>query len=182
MIGFETEEPVVTDRHADMVRRAKLLARQRFPEVRQHAACLHQAWALMAVAHTEGIRLTLQAGSAQWVRTYRDCDAQMFGYVADEIDPVRAVVLDLLPEMHVWVADIARQEIIDPTAGCFPTQCKELIGEDWEIEKPPEFLWCHVSQLPQAAYYRPSMTATMLAGHFLTRMRDEGRLNPPWRV
>lgn len=137
--------------------------------------CLAAAVAVIIVAGKYGRRLALQAGSAYWTRMTPEQDDGVspthFGYEWEDTPETRACIrAGMLPEIHVWAGDPARQEIVDPTSGEFPAQCRVLLGEDWLAPRPPDALWVPVAQIPPNAIYTPSREATQVAAVFAQRM------------
>jgi hypothetical protein len=77
------------------------------------------------------------------------------------VTPTDAKVFLSLPEVHVWLGDPLRQELVDATTGFFPAQAMALQGMDWPGKKPPEWLWCRGRDIPDEACYTPSAEATL---------------------
>ena len=64
-----------------------------------------------------------------------------------------------LPEMHVWLACPDSGELIDFSTGLWPEACREMIGEEWLAERPPEYLWTFGTRLPAGVRYMPDREA-----------------------
>lgn len=151
------------------------------PKVDPSGACLYAALGVMAAAHVHGRRLVLQAGTAEWPRLRPDQDdgradtPTHFGYVWDPDAPLtRAWVAGIrpmtddaqavvLPEVHCWAGDPERQELVDPTSGRFPEQCRRLVGLDWPGDRPLRRTWLPVAEVHRlGAVYVPDERATRL--------------------
>jgi hypothetical protein len=151
-----------------LVQEAKRLTTGIFPGLVPQAACVSHAMVLQALAyHRHGLRLVPQAGSAAWQRIPHEMDdghiMTHFGYEwrPDDQKSDLARRLGLLPEVHVWLGDPERQEIVDITTGMFPDQAKAIRGYDWPGKLPPPFIWCGTDEIPPEARYVPSRDATI---------------------
>lgn len=152
---------IALDEQARINARAKQLAALAFPEVANRpGGCLYRAAAMVYAARELGQLAILQAGSMLW--RFRDRlapEVDTFGYEWSpaSIEAVTAMLqcqarqpIERMPEMHTWAvvrrAGVAEKYIVDPSAGEFPAQCKALIGQEWELERPPEVLWQPISE------------------------------------
>ena len=52
-----------------------------------------------------------------------------------------SMMMGNLPEVHVWMADAERGEIIDFSTYEFPGQAKRIQNYDWKHKKPPQRYW-----------------------------------------
>jgi hypothetical protein len=126
--------------------------------------CFWYALALHIEAKLAGRNLMLQAGTAEWQRVPPEDDdgvmATHYGYVFEKDAPyTKAFARELmgssklqrsiLPEMHVWLIDVDKHALVDPTAGHFVAQAKTLCGFDWPGPVPPETLWCPIDDVPK---------------------------------
>lgn len=145
-----------------------------------HQACLYFAKTTCDVLHEQGIRASVQAGSAQWPRIRPDQDDGVcnthFGYVFSDCEQTRQrFQACLLPEMHCWVALLQERVIIDLTTRFWPQQCLESQKMDWPGDQPPPYLWTDSGgKLPPRVLYRPEplaciMALTLLRKQFLSR-------------
>lgn len=129
--------------------------------------CLYWAASVVFAAHTFGRVLKIQAGSASWLRIRPEEDdgvmATHFSYEWQGADPAPYLAAGILPEMHVWAADVAKREIVDLTVGTLPDVCEETAGLPWTAPKPPLFLWAAQKQIPNGWHYAPNMEAIGLA-------------------
>jgi hypothetical protein len=142
--------------------------------------CAYAAMTLRELARRRhGLNLAIQAGDCLWRRMSPAQDdgvsATHFGYQWDPMSPasMRAMIEGRMPEMHVWLGDTERQEVIDPTAGLFPEQCEKLIGEGWLDRKPPAYIWAPAKKIPDRAIYRPIRDATLVAGKVMATREHE---------
>ena len=158
-----------------IVREARQLVTRHFDVEGQTNTCLYLAAAACMVAQKHGLRLILQAGSARWPRVTDQTDdgvePNVFEYVWESDHPASraARAAGLMPEMHVWAADPAANEVVDLTTGFWPAQCREILGVDWKAPNPPPYFWGPVDRLPTLACYEPNLEATMLADAFVRR-------------
>lgn len=168
-------------RRAQLVAEARELFRRSFDHDEDSSGiCLYMAACIIKVAHRRGLRLIPQAGSASWQIVPEHMDdgvsATHFSYVWTGDFTVPYVEAGLsLPEMHVWAADPARNEIVDLTAGLQPAQCKRTTGMSWHMPPPPDFVWHRGTKLP-CGIYEPNMEATryavdMMANHVVPFLR-----------
>ena len=87
----------------------------------QPGQCLYYAHHTATILWRHGLPAVIQAGSLQWPRVRREeDDGQIdthFAYMWTPTDPESAlsVALGNLPEIHVWVGILDRQEIVDFT-------------------------------------------------------------------
>lgn len=165
MKAFEKLTTVAT------VRRRMKKFHQSYRTVKQEAIfalCVWWAHFTVEALNERGVRAVLQAGTSYWPRLRPEQDDGVsdnaFGY---QFTPgegnIKKLVMAQFPEMHCWAAIPATDEIIDLTAGFFPTQAKTLGGYDWPGEQPPSYLWCEASKIPEGVVYRPHMEAIKLA-------------------
>lgn len=142
-------------------------------------------WAAYTVAEL-GLRNTFgafQAGTALWPRVPIDKihdQTILHTHFGCQFDPAEAMKTlidqDCLPEMHCWVVipngpDQRYWHIVDPLAGFFPLQCKELLNEDWPGILPPKRLWCYLIDLPKANVYHAFPLAKQIAHAFMEYAR-----------
>lgn len=161
---------------AELVREARELMRDVWGEPRPgFGVCPLISLALMAVAGRAGIRLVLQAGDLRWRWQRPENDDGVspthFGYIWSPEDPAsRAAALrGALPEVHVWLGDPVRQEIVDASTDGLVESARRLIGVEWEVERPPDFLWAPARELPADAVYDCSREATLSVARLLER-------------
>ena len=57
-----------------------------------------------------------------------------------------SVALGNLPEMHVWVGFVDRQEIVDFSTRHLKVAPRDL-GMAWLAADPPQYLWCRADAL-----------------------------------
>lgn len=175
----------LTKRQKDeLVRDALRIVDQAWPDAGP-ASCAYAALVLQDLAQRRhGLRLVFQAGDALWRRLSEAKDDGVspthFGYQWDPTSPLsqQALLEGRMPELHVWLGDPERQEVIDPTSGFFPEQSKRLIGLGWQNKRPPRYLWVHVSEIPDDAFYKPNAQATILAAEVMSSKLHELQ---PWR-
>ena len=145
-------------------------------DITPYGLCPYWAWAIITAAKEQGRRLVLQAGSAGWRFMPPHLDdgigATHFSYEWQGSNPTNRIAMaaGLMPEMHVWAADPAAQELIDLATFDWPDQAERLLGAKWLDKRPPDYLWASPGQLPEQAYYRPDRDATMLAGRMLMQV------------
>ena len=82
-----------------------------------------------------------------------------------------SVALGNLPEMHVWVGIVDRQELVDFTTRHLKAVAGAL-GMAWTATDPPSYLWCPANQTPDWVVYRPNREASIYAGLLLKRLFD----------
>ena len=134
-------------------------------------SCLYWAAAIIGEAGLNGVRLSLQAGSASFLMVPPHLDdgniPTHFSYQWDDKNSVVRQYQDknLLPEMHVWAADVENKEIVDLTTCFLPELCIKA-GFRWHCKEPPDFLWSNT--LPDGWVYRPNLPATKLAAQLIT--------------
>ena len=167
-----------------MGRRAKIIS-----EIERHVSrldnrpglCLYYAHHTAATLRKHGHQAVIQAGSLQWPRIRQEEDDGVmnthFAYEWSPRDPASAmsVALGNLPEMHVWVGIVDRQEIVDFTTRYLKTAATAL-GMAWTAADPPNYLWCPANQTPDWVVYRPNRDASMYACVLLKRLFDPAYL------
>jgi hypothetical protein len=166
-----------------LITRVHALVRRRWPEAANepYGNCLYTAGAFIHLAakdpHFKDRRFVLQAGSGYWPRLTPEQDDgdpsthTHFGYEWEGRTPsnMMRVQAGLLPEMHVWVGDPKRQELIDLTTGRWVEHCQVIQGLAWPGVQPPEFFWGGPDDLPDSVVYKPDGEATFLALDLLKR-------------
>ena len=128
-------------------------------------------WAVSgAIAGREfGRNLLIQAGDAFWKHIPDHLDDGMsdnyFGYQFSPHTPqsIMSMRSGNLPEVHVWLADPVRQEIIDLSSYEFPSQAKRIANYDWKHKLPPERYWATAEEFRsnQDSYYVPREEAVI---------------------
>lgn len=178
---------LIAQRRRALVREARSFVARHWPEIEPQGACLFTAGALIICAarnpHFKGRRLILQAGTCSWPRLTPEQDDGLpttpshFTYQWEGLTArtMNRLAQGLLPEMHCWVGDPQRQELIDPLSGQFPAQCRALIGRDWPGIQPPDFFWGGPADLPDRVCYEPDGVATQIAAQLLTQALNERR-------
>lgn len=161
-----------------VVRKVRNVMRYYHPDIVDHAgSCLYWAYAFEHVAKQLGFRAIIQAGTCVWPRLNRDdtyhesqFEMEAFGYVFEkDSEQTKRQLLDRrLPEMHVWNAIPETGEVVDLTTSHFPIQCQKLIGKDWPVARPPDYLWTDTP--PARVTYMPDATAILLARLFALRL------------
>jgi hypothetical protein len=163
-----------------MGKRAKIIS-----EIERHVnrlddrpgLCLYYAHHTCATLWKHGYKAVIQAGSLQWPRVRpEDDDGVMnthFAYQWSPRDPASAlsVAMGNLPEIHVWVGIVDRQEVVDFTTR-YLKQSSERIGMPWTAADPPRYLWCPANALPAWVVYHPNRDATLYACTILKRLFD----------
>ena len=143
--------------------------------------CPYWALAVVKAAAKHGKRLVLQAGSMQWRIVPPQLDdgvsANAFAYMWSPNEPVsrRAIQMGALPEVHVWAADPATQEIIDLSTRDFKRLAENQFGLKWGTKDPPRVLWVNQQEymaMPDPTY-RADSQATMFV---LSLLRKKGLL------
>lgn len=161
-----------------MGKRAKIIA-----EIERHVArlenrpglCLYSAHHAASVLWRHGYQAVIQAGSLQWPRVRREeDDGQINTHFAYEWTPhspesALSVALGNLPEMHVWVGLVDRQEIVDFTTRHLKAAAAAL-GMAWTAADPPAYLWCSANATPDWVVYRPDRNASLYACTLLQRL------------
>lgn len=166
--------PPTPEERAAMIADARAWRNRNFPgSSNPSGECLVMALAIIGAGQRAGRRFVLQAGSAYWRRMREEDDDGVspfhFGYEWEPDSRTTRVrlAMNALPEIHAWAGDPVHQDLIDLTAGDFPTQCKKLLDEDWRAEKPPGVLW---GRPPDNAIYRADRRATEVAAMFASRL------------
>lgn len=143
---------------------------------RKASTCMY--WSLTGglVFQRHGIRALLQAGTMMWPAFEDDgVNSTHFGYEWSPNDPgsQAALKLGLFPEIHIWLALPATQEIVDfsvkylPEASANDIACPRL----WTRTAPPEYLWATKDELPEGVIYRPEIPAM---NWMLSRLKKDG--------
>ena len=138
--------------------------RQWYAGQAEDGRCLYWSLALMGVLLQRGYRALIQAGSMSWPIVPPDQDdGKASTHFSYEWSPWReesqaALKLGLLPEIHVWVGLPDQNELVDFSTKGFPQQAAKE-GLVWRTPRPPDFLWCGPSDLPEGVIYRPNMDA-----------------------
>ena len=163
-----------------MGNRAKTVAEieRRLARLNSHPGlCLYYAHHAASVLWRRGERVAIQAGSLQWPRVCRDEDdgviSTHFAYQWTPHSPESAmsVAMGNLPEMHVWVGLVDRQEIVDFTTRHLKVAARAL-GMEWTASDPPPYLWCPAVALPDWVVYCPDRDASVYACLLLKRLFD----------
>ena len=137
--------------------------------------CLFYAHQTVSVLWQHGYRAVIQAGSLQWPRIRREeDDGVMNTHFAYEWTPhapesAFSVALGNLPEMHVWVGLVDRQEIVDFTTRHLKAAALTL-GMAWTAPDPPPYVWCLANETPDWVVYRPNREASLYACTLLKRL------------
>ena len=139
--------------------------RQWYADQAEHGGrCLYWSLTLMGVLLENGYRALIQAGSMSWpiVLPGQD-DGKTATHFSYEWSPWReesqaALKLGLLPEIHVWVGLPEQNELLDFSTKFLPEQAAKE-GLVWRIPRPPDFLWCGPSELPEGVLYKPDFAA-----------------------
>jgi len=151
--------------------------RQWYAGQAEDGRCLYWSLALMGVLLQRGYRALIQAGSMSWPIVPPDQDdGKASTHFSYEWSPWReesqaALKLGLLPEIHVWVGLPDQNELVDFSTKGFPQQAAKE-GLVWRTPRPPDFLWCGPSDLPEGVIYRPNMEAI---GFILNRISKTTR-------
>jgi hypothetical protein len=150
-----------------VVNDARTLVNRLWPQLAGGPTCLQQACALqLLVAKRHGLTAILQAGDACWQRNA----TEGYGY---EWESRRASRLKphehgfvLSTDVHVWLAVVSPQTLIDPTTADWPAHAAQG-GYEWLPEmKPPRFMWDTTEKLARLArppIYRAVPEATLWA-------------------
>jgi hypothetical protein len=80
-----------------------------------------------------------------------------------------------LPEMHVWVGILDRQEMVDFTTRHLRAAAAER-GMTWTAADPPQYLWCPTGETPDWVVYRPNRDASIFACRILKQLFDPAYL------
>lgn len=137
--------------------------------------CLYYAHHTIATLLKHRYKATIQAGSLQWPRINKEEDDGVmnthFAYEWSPHDPKSAlsVVMGNLPEMHVWVGIVDKQEIVDFSTRHLKDACAQT-GMTWSAIDPPKYLWCPANSPPDWVVYRPNREATLYACLLLKRL------------
>jgi hypothetical protein len=136
----------------------------------ERCACLYWAGATLQYLQQnfEG-RFVLQAGTAMYRRCPRELDDTEknthYGYEfeANAELTYRMLMINSLPEMHVWCADVGSLEIIDLTTRYVPALC-ERAGVAWINGQPPDYVWGNEEFLERHdMHYHADVSACVLA-------------------
>jgi hypothetical protein len=163
-----------------MGKRAKIIA-----EIERHVArledrpglCLYYAHHTALVLWQHGYQAVIQAGSLQWPRVRREeDDGTMNTHFAYQWTPqssesALSVALGNLPEMHVWVGLVDRQEIVDFTTRHLKAAALAF-NMAWTAAEPPAYIWCPANGTPDWVVYRPYRDASLYACTLLQRLFD----------
>jgi len=139
--------------------------------------CLYYAHHALSILWKHGFQAVVQAGSLQWPRIRKeDDDGVMNTHFAYEWSPqtpesAMSVAIGNLPEMHVWVGIVDRQEIVDFTTRHLKAAAAAL-DMAWTAADPPAYLWCPANQTPDWVVYRPNKDASIYACVLLKRLFD----------
>lgn len=140
--------PSATKRR-QLVKDAQRLARIEFPEVPITRACLVEAVALQCLAYARyELAFNLQAGTCFWPRVSDDHKLQRnepthYGYEWKGLsDPATCakVLSGQLPQLHVWLALLAGEVLVDTTTSSFVERARRS-GVGWPGPRPPSLLW-----------------------------------------
>ena len=137
--------------------------------------CLYYAHHTLSFLWRRGFQAVVQAGSLQWPRIRKeDDDGVMNTHFAYQWGPTQesamSVAIGNLPEMHVWVGIVDRQEIVDFTTRHLKAAAAAL--GPWTAADPPNYLWCPADQPPDWVIYRPNRDASIYANVLLKRLFD----------
>jgi len=133
--------------------------------------CVNLALCGMIAGKEFGKDLVIVGGSCQWkfIPDHLDdgISANFFGYVYEpnSFNSRMNVAAGGIPELHAWLMDFERQEIIDLSSYQFPSQCKRILGKDWRSPLPPKYYWVSFDehqrdQGRELCFYQPSEEAT----------------------
>jgi hypothetical protein len=137
--------------------------------------CLYYAHHTARILWQHRLRVVIQAGSLQWPRVARAEDDGVidthFSYMWTPHAPESAlsVALGQLPEMHVWVGILDRQELVDFSTRHLTAAALER-GLAWSAAAPPSYLWCPANETPDWVVYSPNQDATIYACGILRRL------------
>jgi len=133
--------------------------------------CVNLALCGMLAGREFGRNFSIVGGSSQWkfIPDHLDdgISPNYFGYVYEPNSPNSRINVALggIPELHAWLVDTERQELIDFSSYQFPAQCKRMLGEEWRSPLPPKYYWVsaeemRMDQIRQRCFYEPSADAT----------------------
>jgi hypothetical protein len=114
--------------------------------------CAYWAVAGVVAAREFGRNWLIQAGDASWKfipdRLDDGRSPNYFGYVFSPHTPqsIMSMRMGNLPEVHVWMADSERGEIIDFSTYEFPGQAKRIQNYDWKHKIPPQRYWATMGE------------------------------------
>lgn len=135
--------------------------------------CLYYALSTLVIAREYGLtHLVPQAGTALWRGVAEEHDDGVSpthcGYEWDpESESSRsAVEQGQLPEIHIWVGDPLRQEVIDLTTKATQERFMREGTVKWTAADLPSFVW---GKPPDGAVYIPNREATLLAVEYMKR-------------
>jgi len=142
-----------------------------------HGRCLYIAHATASVLHRHGRRVCIQAGSMQWPRMRREEDDIIgsrhthFAYMWEPRSQKsrQALFEGHMPEMHVWVALLDSQEVVDFSTRDFRTLA-EAAGLAWTADAPPRYLCAGEHNWPDWVRYEPYREATLVACRILQEL------------
>jgi hypothetical protein len=172
--NFET-----ISRYAIVEDARRIYARRYAHRIPEHKGCLFWAASFNEAARNVGIDALLQAGSASFQFQIDDGECNTHFSYEFEAEPAMLRFMNgELPEMHVWSAIKATNEIVDLSVKFQPAQAK-AIGFDWEPRfQPPPWLWVGYEWLQQAGgryIYRADMLACKIALSYLQTFNRENR-------
>jgi len=138
-----------------LVDEAHRLARIEFPEVPPTRACLVEAVSLQCLAYRRwGVDFSLQAGTCFWPRVNDNHrlakdESSHYGYEwrgVSHAETALAVLTGKLPELHVWLALVEEEVIVDSTTRTFVDRARAA-GVSWPGARPPSLLWGQATAL-----------------------------------
>lgn len=144
------------------------------------AACLHWTKSTVEVLSAElDDRVILQAGTAMFRRIPPHLDdgvvSTHFSYVwsADSLLSKSMIMMNAMPEMHVWAAMPDKEIVIDMTCGLQKEQAA-LRSMEWLDDTTPDVIWGNPKEVfkDHGIVYEPSLDASVLAQIMLQ--------NSPW--
>lgn len=162
----------MTDRAKDVQNIRKLARRIAQPHVKDLVGgCIYlSAATIFYMARVYGNRsIYLQAGSASFPRIRPEQDDGVmpthFSYVFDlkYEKTIQMLLAGNLPEMHAWCYDARSKCFIDLSVGFQQEACKRMTGMDWPGDPLPDFVWHKVEEMPKGIYYRPDVSAVLIA-------------------
>lgn len=136
--------------------------------------CVYKAAAMVGAGQYHGMTLLPQAGSAFWRRIPKsEDDGTQDTHWGFQFDSETALEKGDLPlEVHVWVACVETQEIIDSSTGDWVRSCKEIGGLDWPADPPPDYIWRRFDNPIEDAMYVPDDEATKCACNAIEQIWD----------